>query len=364
VTAFVIIASIQADPAPGGHGRALAVTTALVAYGLSSIALGRLRNLGTAGQVPLHGIVILSACSLVGLQSNGPGFLGVFPPVISGALRLPTRWSAALVAVALAALVIGWRVDGDRPVVGIVLNATGVVAFYAVATFARRLRESNERAHALLLELQETRAAQAEAAVLAERQRLAREMHDVLAHSLSGLVINLESAKLLAARDGAGADVGEAIERARRLAKTGLDEARRAIGTLRDEELPGPERLGALTAQFEADTGIACSLSVTGPAREMPPNGRLTLYRVAQEALTNIRKHSSPMRVEVRLAYEPSGTRLTVEDFESPKAPATDTGSGTGYGLTGMRERAELLGGTLQAGATEQGFRVVLEVPA
>jgi signal transduction histidine kinase len=89
----------------------------------------------------------------------------------------------------------------------------------------------------------------------------------------------------------------------------------------------------------------------------------LTLYRVAQEALTNIRKHARPERVEVHLAYEAAGMRLTVEDFgtSSDRSPPVD---GTGYGLTGMRERAELLGGRLSAGPTELGFRVELWVPA
>jgi signal transduction histidine kinase len=101
---------------------------------------------------------------------------------------------------------------------------------------------------------------------------------------------------------------------------------------------------------------------VTGEDRELGSDGRLTLYRVAQEALTNIRKHAQAERVELHLAYEPSGTRLTVEDFEGDGArpPPAD---GTGYGLTGMRERAELLGGTLTAGPTGEGFRVELWVP-
>jgi signal transduction histidine kinase len=103
---------------------------------------------------------------------------------------------------------------------------------------------------------------------------------------------------------------------------------------------------------------------VTGDSeRDLGTDGRLTLYRVAQEALTNIRKHTRADRVEIRLAYEPSGTRLTIEDFDGcgePQAPS----HGTGYGLTGMRERAELLGGTLTAEPTEGGFQVQLWVPA
>ena len=132
------------------------------------------------------------------------------------------------------------------------------VAFFLLSLFARRLRESNQRAELLLAELEQTRAAQAQAAALAERQRLAREMHDVLAHSLSGLVLNLEGARLLAGRGGADPQVGDAIDRAHRLAKTGLEEARRAIGMLHDDALPGPERLADLAAEFEGDSGVPC----------------------------------------------------------------------------------------------------------
>jgi signal transduction histidine kinase len=95
---------------------------------------------------------------------------------------------------------VGWALGGHRPAAGVVLNEMGVVAFYLVAMFARRLREANEQAQRLIVKLEEKRAAQTQTAALDERQRLAREMHDVLAHSLSGLVLNLEGALLLAER--------------------------------------------------------------------------------------------------------------------------------------------------------------------
>ena len=362
--AFVVTTSFQTRPAPGGHGEALGVAVALIAFCGATIAAMWLTEAKPAVQLAVLLVAVVSAAALIGMQSRGAGFLGVFPAVSLAALVLPVRLSAVVAGVALGAVSVAWASTGRTPIVGIVLNDFGVLAFYLLSLFARRLRESNQRAELLLAELEQTRAAQAQAAALAERQRLTREMHDVLAHSLSGLVLNLESARLLAAQGGADAQVGDAIDRAHRLARTGLEEARRAIGMLHDDALPGPERLADLAAEFEGDTGVPCNVAVTGDGqRDLGTDGRLTFYRVTQEALTNIRKHARADRVEVYLAYELSGTRLTIEDFDSCRErPAPD--DGTGYGLTGMRERAELLGGTLTAGPTGGGFLVELWVPS
>jgi signal transduction histidine kinase len=112
---------------------------------------------------------------------------------------------------------------------------------------------------------------------------------------------------------------------------------------------------------------------MTGQPRAVRPDTRLALYRVTQEALTNVVRHADAQRVEVRLAYAAGAVSLTIEDFGTGRSPAAGNGTGkaaaagshgTGHGLTGMRERAELLGGTLTAGATPGGFRVELRVPA
>jgi signal transduction histidine kinase len=157
-----------------------------------------------------------------------------------------------------------------------------------------------------------------------------------------------------------------ALDRAHHLARAGLEEARRAIATLRDEDLPGPDRLQQLAADFEQDTNVNTSLQITGAARELDSETSLTIYRVAQEALTNIRKHAAADRVEVSLRYDPDGTRFTVRDHAQTLSVAKlrSLGDGGGYGLTGMRERAELLGGSLRADPTPDGFRVELWIPA
>jgi len=359
---FVVTAAFQTHPGPGAHGQHLALSIALIVFAVATIGVVRLADAAPSLQLPLLIIAVLSAATLVGLQPTGPGFLGVFPAVSAAALRLRARTGALVAGIAIAALAIAWALFGHHPVTGVVLNEFGVAGFYLLAKFARRYREANEQSQRLIVELEQTRAAQAQAAALGERQRLAREMHDVLAHSLSGLVLNLESARLVAERGDADPKVAEAIGRAHRLAKTGLEEARRAIGMLREDALPGPQRLAELAAEFTGDTGIACTFAAVGDEHVLGSDGSLTLYRVAQEALTNIRKHACPDRVEMRLSYEPAGTRLSIEDFEADDR-RPPPGDGTGYGLTGMRERAELLGGTLTAGPVAEGFQVVLWVP-
>lgn len=359
----VVTTAFNTDPTPGASGQHLAVSAALVVFAAGTIAVVRLRETPLVVQLPLLVMVVVSAAVIVGLQPDGAGFLGVFPAVSAAALRLPTRQGSAVAAIAVTSLAVAWALGGHQPAAGIILNGFGVVAFYLIATFARRLREANEQARGLIVELEQTRAAQAQAAALGERQRLAREMHDVLAHSLSGLVLNLESARLMAEREEAGPNVADAIERAHRLAKTGLHEARQAIGMLHDDALPGPLRLAELADDFEHDSGVEATFTAIGDPCELGSDGRLTIYRVAQEALTNIRKHASPARVELRLTYEAGGTRLSVEDVgRADHGPPP--GGGTGYGLAGMRERAALLGGTLTAGPTGHGFRVELWIPA
>jgi len=359
VLAFVWIAGARSHPRPGLTGAQLGILLALIGFAVGVLAVMLAPRRSTVAQVPGFAVLILSSATLVALQPKGPGFLGAFIAVAAAAIRVRGVAGRALAAVALVALPLAQIIGKDKSVFNALLQALGVVAFFVVARLAGRLAEGQEQAEQLLRELEATREAQAHAAVLAERHRLAREMHDVLAHALSGLALQLEGARLRAATHD-DPELVQALERAHRLARSGIEEARNAIAMLRDEELPGPERLPVLVADFERDTGIPASITIAGNSHELDPDARLTLFRTAQEALTNVRKHARADRVELRLAYDQAGARLCVEDFGDP----TRNGDGGGYGLTGMRERAELLGGTLTAGPTGAGFRVELWVPA
>lgn len=379
VLAVVVGVACTVDPRPGLTGRHLAVSLALAALVLGGlgtlVTAGRLgdaapRRLGRLRTASLAAL-FASSVALVWLQPQGAAVAGIFFGLSLLAPLLQRHRSVPLAVVALLSLGVVAALAGRSSVASALLNAVMLASFYGVLFLAARLGEANRLAERLVIELEESRAAQAQAAGLAERQRLAREMHDVLAHSLAGLMLQLEGARMLAAADPSDPRLPEAVNRAHQLGRSGLAEARRAIAMLRDDELPGPDRLAALAAQFERDHGIPCRLTVSGPAHPLDSEARLALYRVAQEALTNIAKHANPRRVELRLCYEPSTTRLTVEDFAQA---GSDAGAGAGplpppagaggYGLTGMRERAELLGGTLRARPTPTGFQVELGVPA
>jgi signal transduction histidine kinase len=370
--AVVVILSLHEHPTPALNGDGLPVTVALLVLVASIVALLRLAR-ASWSWLPATATMIVASSALVWTQHGGPGVAGMFTAVGYAATRLSTPRSLVTLVLAAATFAAG-AAHAHRSLGLIAAAELGIVAFYAIAGFARAVQEAHEQTARLLAELEQSRRSQEEAAALRERSRIAREIHDVLAHSLSGLMLQLEGARMLATTPNANGQLPTALDRAHHLAHAGLEEARRAIGALRDGDLPGPERLERLTADFSRDSSISTTLQITGVPRQLDSETSLTLFRVAQEALTNSRKHARPQRVELHLAYEPEGTRLVVEDHgeraltsaQLPSGREHQTAHGTyqGYGLTGMRERAALLGGRLEAASTGDGFRVELWVPA
>jgi signal transduction histidine kinase len=195
------------------------------------------------------------------------------------------------------------------------------------------------------------------AELLAERNRLAREIHDVLAHTLGAVSVQLE-----ALNSGIGTEdselLHEGLRQTRRLVTEGLGEARRAVTVLRDDAAPLPEQLKHLCA----DRGAG--LKVTGADRALTPHVILALYRIAQEALTNAIKYAPGAPVSVELAFTPGAVRIVIVNAEAAGPPRADSGSSGGYGLQGMRERVLLLGGVLDAGPSAPGWRVEAKLPA
>jgi signal transduction histidine kinase len=349
----------------GGHGipvSDVAAFIAVAALGLAGLAALRAGHRRTVIRIVFAVVLLASSAALLSLQPGGAGLAGILAGLVLLAPRVPDRFPITVSVIGLACLAVTAAAVSDGEPAAALLAAIAIAGFPGMILLTRRLGQANHQAEQLLVELEETRAAQAQAAGLAERQRLAREMHDVLAHSLSGLMLQLEGARMLVAGDPGDPRLVAAIERAHQLGKSGLDEARRAIGMLRDDELPGPELLAGLAAQFEEISGVPCQFAVHGQSHELPADARLAVYRVTQEALTNITRHARTERVEVHLRYEDRDIWLTVEDFAASGAAQVSDGA-SGYGLTGMRERAELLGGELSAARTAAGYRVELRVP-
>jgi signal transduction histidine kinase len=203
--------------------------------------------------------------------------------------------------------------------------------------------------------------------VLEERTRIAREIHDVLAHTLGGLVVQLDAADALLS-EGSDPERGQhLVAGARRLAVEGLDESRRAIAALRTDPVSLPEALAALAV---SDTSTQVSHQVHGIPHTLPPEASLAVYRTAQEALANARKHAPGAPVTMTLSFGQHQTVLHVANDRPPAyagaAPAGPlAATGGGYGLGGLTERAELLGGTLRAGPDQRGcWTVELWIPA
>jgi signal transduction histidine kinase len=361
---LVVASAVQTDPEPALHGRGLIVLLALIAF-VALLVYAVVHRTRYVDPPPRSWMLAgIAACALVlaVAQPDGAGVLALYITLGVSCAPLEPRRAIPLFTAGIV-FVSGLHelIARDGTVVDTVIADSSAVIFFFMGYMARQFRLGQQRAEELVAELEESREALAQAVTLRERQHLAREMHDVLAHSLSALAVQLEGARLLARRTGADASVVEAVERSHHLAKGGLDEARRAIEALRGGDMPGPDRLPALAEEFREQTGVETALSFDGKPRELSSEARLAVYRTAQEALTNVRRHADAEHVDVRLRYADDGTWLTVEDRGRH---VNGSEPGLGYGLTGMRERAELLGGRLAAAPTADGFRVELYIPA
>jgi signal transduction histidine kinase len=208
----------------------------------------------------------------------------------------------------------------------------------------------------VIAELEETRSELAavshRAGVLAERERLAREIHDTVAQGFTSVVVLLELAESEVDTDPAAAR--QRLATARATARQNLAEARALVAALTPVDLqaaPLPEALGRLVDRFGVEAGVPARLTVTGPVRALPANTEVVLLRAAQEALANVRKHAGASRVEVAL----DGAVLTVADDGGGFDPAAPT---AGFGLAGMRRRVEEVGGSLVVHSGPDGTRV------
>jgi signal transduction histidine kinase len=379
---LVAAGSLRDEPGPGLAGRGLAVTVALSIFAVGGVlGIVLLRRGPGLANIACVALALAAAGVLALVQPRGPGLLGVVLCAAVLSTHVSRRVFRVVVLVGIVLLFASSFARGRPSPTDGLLGIFAVAWVWTLDMLAQQLRLAVDSAEELLDAAEHARQAELHAAALAERQQLAREMHDVLAHSLSGLILQLEGARYLSANDPNDPRLPSALNLAHRLAKAGLQEARRALGMLRQETPPGPEQLQELCESFERSHGIRCTLIVGGDARALGLDADLTIYRVAQEALTNAAKHAKPDRVVITLDYDDQVIRLRVEDLidataardtgtaanrdkpTSALAGSADDDSDAGHGLEGMQERAAILGGALVAGPTPRGFLVEMTIP-
>jgi signal transduction histidine kinase len=222
-----------------------------------------------------------------------------------------------------------------------------------------------EQAQILLAQRLQLQAEQRRADLLDERARIAREIHDVLAHSLGALGIQVQAARSMLHKDVDQAD--ELLVAAQRMAAEGLTETRRAVHALRADTLPLNQELAKVTDTYAQRYHVAVSFETGGDAVALPPDATVALLRITQEALVNAAKHAAGQPVQVRLDYGDTDVQLTIgNNLPAGTNPGRTPGLSTvdgGYGLTGMRERLRLLNGTLQAGRCDGQWIVTAGLP-
>ncbi|MEE1790383.1 histidine kinase [Streptomyces sp. BE308] len=306
---------------------------------------------------PSLALLVLLLLAAFGAQEAGAGMLAAVlwcGCAVTALERLPLSAAVPSTLVALGAYAV---VEGDGWLTTAVTTGGLCLAGYVLRLDA----EARGNSQRLLEQERAARMAEAGTAALDERSRIAREIHDVLAHSLSAQLVHLEAARLLIEREPPGEFRDRVLARvvaARSMAGEGLTETRQALSALRGEMTPVEDFLRHLTVADPA------RVTVRGERRHLPVEASQAIRRVAQEALTNARKHAPGSTVLVTLEYLPDAIALEVRDSGGCRSADEPAVSGSGYGLLGMRERAELLGGTLDAGPGEEGFVVNLRVPA
>jgi signal transduction histidine kinase len=363
VILVVVLGSANGHPAPGLHGKALAVTLALCVFAASLLVAIRdgFPERGVELQAAVIAVMGAAGVAIAGLQLKGATSIAAGVAVFMAITRLPLRVGVAIGATVTVALAAATAIAGSSA--SAVAAATLVtVLLGVVAQFLKQSRQSQDQTQLLLAQLQDARDEQARAAAIAERSRIAGELHDVLAHSLSGAAIQLQGARKLADREHATPTLSDAIDRASELVKGGLDNARQAVGALRGDPLPTVAQLPSLIASYRTDMKLDVTLRIEGDSRTLPADPSLALYRGAQEALTNVSRYAPSACTTVVLRYEGDRTRLSVNN--GPSAAPPREGMGGGRGLNGLRERIERTGGTMSAGPTAEGWRVEIEVPA
>ncbi len=365
----VIVTVSRSSPHPsltGGQGLAITITLAITAVAWivwmlagdrAPLSLAALIMTGVAGGV------------LAALSPNSPAIATGCVVTVAAGANLATFLSLGITAASIGAfLIAGLATSG--PTGQLIGYSMALAGLWAVGLSRRAFVIRAQQAELMLAETQRAREAETQAAALAERARIAREIHDVLAHSLGAVSVNLQAAEgllgseTLPAGNPELAKAIDCIQRAANLTRDGLAAARRAVLALREDAVPLPEQLSELAAQYRETGDLKVNLSVTGEPRPLPAEITLAAFRTAQEALTNVRKHAPGRPVTLSLCFEPAQIIVRVVNPLPDGAAGPLAATGAGYGLTGLRERAALAGGELGAGPADGNWQVVLRIPA
>jgi len=346
--------------ADDGQASARAVALTLVAGG--SLVLRRAWPLAVLA-------ITLAAATVIVIGDEAPGGVSVLVALYTTAEVCERRVSlTALVPTAaiMTALSVA-RADGAEStvLVGAIATAPLAVGIWALGAYTRTrrgyLQELRERA--ILLERERDQLARL--AVHEERTAIARELHDIVAHSVTVMLVGVRGARDVLRSSPAAAD--DTLARVEASGEQSLAELRRVLHLLRrpdgaGESAPQPSvaDLEDLVASYR-DAGLPVRLAVSGEARPLPDGVQVSVYRIVEEALTNVLKHSRPDEVTVELAYRGPGLELEIVD-DGDASPDGDAPEG--HGVLGMRERVLLLGGELETGrVTGGGFRVAARLP-
>ncbi len=340
---------------PGSQRTAAVVL--LTAATLSWLAWMLLRPVSDVGTTTALAAMAVTGGALGGLVPVAM----IFPAV---AVLSTAMWSrTAIQAAAIGAA--GWLAMAvsvlalDKSFASLLGGLAAILGGAVVGITRRQGIEHAEQIAGMEVAMARTEVERARAELLAERNHLAREIHDVLAHTLAALSLQLQAFHTVVdAEPETSARVREQLERTSLLVREGLEEARGAVSALRDEPAPLGDQLPRLSAQHGA------AFSETGAPQQLAPPVVLGLYRVVQEALTNVDKHASGAAARVALHWSASEVAVSVEnEVTGTPTPAPLSGSGGGYGLRGIAERLELLGGTVCSGPTPGAWRVDARVP-
>jgi signal transduction histidine kinase len=356
-------------PTRGARWIAFGAVVGLIAFGLAR----KLQGASPAVAIPAA-VVAVAACAVM-LQPRSRPLLPSAALAIA-AVAVLGNGTSSNIGWFTVCIVSAWCVLAGPLWAGVVCWAGAMVVFVAEWVFVQAdpgwgawlggttlsalgaylIRHEVE----LLAQLRQAQAGLAERATAEERNRIARELHDVIAHTLTVSLLHVTSARLAVEHDPA--DAARALAEAERLGRESLAEVRSAVGLLRQDErdsrtapLPGVDRIDALIDQSRA-AGTDVEFRSSGDPDRVPATVGLALYRILQESLTNAIKHAPGEPVAVELAVDSASCRLSIDSSGAPR-------SGHGLGLMGMRERAASVGGTLAAGPGGRGWLVQVTLP-